>query len=94
MSRELVQDFLVTLTFGKKCNIFYPYFYIFVFKMKGGINIFSTVKTIGLNGIDGYIINVESTLLPGLSGIDIVGLPDLSVKEAKERVISAMLLKI
>ena len=29
-------------------------------------------------------------MLPGLSGIDIVGLPDLSVKEAKERVSSAI----
>ena len=51
---------------------------------------FSSVKTIGLNGIDGYLINVEATLLPGLSGIDIVGLPDTSVKEAKERVTSAI----
>ncbi len=51
---------------------------------------FSSVKTIGLNGIDGYPINVESTLLPGLSGIDIVGLPDISVKESKERVTSAI----
>ena len=51
---------------------------------------FSSVKTIGLNGIDGYLINVESTLLPGLSGVDIVGLPDTSVKESKERVTSAI----
>ncbi len=58
--------------------------------MKEEIKIFSTVKTIGLNGIDGYLINVESTLLPGLSGTDIVGLPDMSVKEAKERVNSAI----
>jgi len=74
------------LTFGKKCNILDNNYHI----LEGGIRIFSTVKTIGLNGIDGYIINVESTLLPGLSGIDIVGLPDLSVKEAKERVSSAI----
>ena len=45
---------------------------------------FSSIKTIGLNGIDGYPVNVEATLLPGLSGIDIVGLPDASVKESKE----------
>jgi len=51
---------------------------------------FSSIKTIGLNGIDGYLVNVESTLLPGLSGIDIVGLPDISVKESKERVTSAI----
>ena len=60
------------------------------FLKKEECKIFSTVKTIGLNGIDGYLINVESTLLPGLSGVDIVGLPDASVKEAKERVTSAI----
>lgn len=51
---------------------------------------FSSVKTIGVTGIDGYIINVEATLLPGLSGTDIVGLPDTSVKESRERVTSAI----
>ena len=51
---------------------------------------FSKVKTIGLNGLDGYIINVEATLLSGLSGIEIVGLPDISIRESKERVTSAI----
>lgn len=51
---------------------------------------FSKVKTIGLNGLDGYIINVEATILSGLSGIEIVGLPDISIREAKERVTSAI----
>jgi len=51
---------------------------------------FSTIKTIGVTGIDGYPINVEATLLPGLSGIDVVGLPDASVKESRERVTSAI----
>lgn len=51
---------------------------------------FSRIKTIGLNGLDGYIINVEATLLSGLSGIEIVGLPDISIRESKERVTSAI----
>lgn len=51
---------------------------------------FAKVQTIGLNGLDGYIINVEATLLSGLSGIEIVGLPDISIREAKERVTSAI----
>src|SRR5574344_1288384 len=51
---------------------------------------FSSIKSIGLSGIDGYIVNVESTILSGLSGCEIVGLPDISVKESKERVISAI----
>lgn len=50
----------------------------------------SSVKSIGLNGLDGYIVNVESTLMSGLSGCEIVGLPDASVREAKERVLSAI----
>lgn len=51
---------------------------------------FSSIKTIGVTGIDGHIINVEATLLPGLSGTDIVGLPDTSVRESRERVTSAI----
>ena len=51
---------------------------------------FAKVRTIGLNGLDGYIINVEATLLSGLSGIEIVGLPDASIRESKERVTSAI----
>lgn len=50
----------------------------------------SSIKTIGLDGLNGYIINVEATLLSGLSGIEIVGLPDISIRESKERVTSAI----
>ena len=37
-------------------------------------------------GIDGQLIHVEVDIRRGLPGIDIVGLPDNAVKEAKERV--------
>ena len=37
-------------------------------------------------GIEGQIISVEIDIRRGLPGIDIVGLPDSAVKEAKERV--------
>ncbi len=43
-----------------------------------------------LNGISGYLIYVEVDLGNGLPAFDIVGLPDSSVKEAKERVRTAI----
>ena len=49
-------------------------------------------KTYGvcINGIDGYVVTVEVDISPGLPSFDIVGLPATSVKEAKERVRSAI----
>lgn len=44
----------------------------------------------GLNGLDGYIVEVEVDISQGLPGFDIVGLPDNAVKEAKERVTTAI----
>ncbi|MBQ9097503.1 MAG: ATP-binding protein [Clostridia bacterium] len=50
----------------------------------------STVKSLGIWGIDGYIIDVECSVMPGMPSFDIVGLPDTAVKESKERVVSAI----
>ncbi|MBO5667202.1 MAG: YifB family Mg chelatase-like AAA ATPase [Firmicutes bacterium] len=52
---------------------------------------YSEVKTAALSGIDGELVTVETDLLPGLPGLVLVGLPDQSVKESRERVKSAML---
>ena len=41
-------------------------------------------------GVDGVIIDVEVDSANGLPAFDIVGLPDTSVKEAKERVRTAI----
>ena len=41
-------------------------------------------------GVDGVIIDVEVDSANGLPGFEIVGLPDASVKEAKERVRTAI----
>ena len=51
-------------------------------------NLFSFAKTYGATtfGIDGRIIDVEVDVSPGLPGFELVGLPDTSVKESKERV--------
>ena len=51
---------------------------------------FATVKSIGLFGMDSYMIEVEADVSRGLPGFDIVGLPDVAVKEARDRVRSAM----
>ncbi|NSW93022.1 MAG: YifB family Mg chelatase-like AAA ATPase [Firmicutes bacterium] len=50
----------------------------------------SKVKSCGLLGIDGYIINVETDVSNGMPSFDIVGLGDTAVKEAKERVRAAI----
>ncbi len=50
----------------------------------------SKVISYGLCGIDGFEVFVEVDLHNGLPGIDMVGLGDTSVKEAKERVKSAI----
>ena len=49
----------------------------------------STVYSAGLFGIDGYIVTVECNAQSRLPAFELVGLPDLAVKEAKERVRTA-----
>ena len=43
-----------------------------------------------VNGIDGYLVEVEIDLSQGLPTFNIVGLPDTAVREAKERVKAAI----
>ncbi len=50
----------------------------------------SIVKSMSLLGLDGCLISVQVDVSGGLPGWDIVGLPDASVKEAKERVRTAI----
>ncbi|TCT16367.1 Mg chelatase-like protein [Natranaerovirga pectinivora] len=51
---------------------------------------FSKVLSGALFGINGFIVNVEVDTSDGLPGFDLVGLPDSSVKESKERVRTAI----
>lgn len=51
---------------------------------------FSQMKSLGLYGLDSYIVNVEADLSQGLPSFDIVGLPDAAVKESRERVRSSL----
>ena len=48
------------------------------------------VTSLGLNGVTGYPVAAECALSGGLPAFDVVGLPDASVKEARERVRSAV----
>lgn len=50
----------------------------------------SIVKSMALHGLDGYLVDVEVDVSPGLPSWEVVGLPDVSVKEAKERVKTAI----
>ena len=50
----------------------------------------SKIKSISLNGLEGYIINVQVDVSAGMPSWDIVGLPDTSIKESKERVRTAI----
>lgn len=49
----------------------------------------SSVYCAGIFGIDGYIVTVEADGQPRLPNFELVGLPDMAVKEAKERVRTA-----
>jgi predicted ATPase with chaperone activity len=49
----------------------------------------STVYSAGLFGIDGFPVTVEVDARPNLPSFELVGLPDMAVKEAKERVRTA-----
>lgn len=51
---------------------------------------FSRLKSVGLFGIDSYMIEVEADVSTGLPGFDIVGLPDAAVKESRDRVRAAL----
>ncbi len=48
------------------------------------------LHSLGLHGITGYLVTAECDLSSGLPNFDIVGLPDPAVKEARERVRSAI----
>ncbi len=48
------------------------------------------VRSCAIVGLDGAIVEVEVDISPGLPSFTIVGLPDVAVQEAKERVRAAI----
>lgn len=51
---------------------------------------FSRVKSVGIFGIDSYMIEIEADVSGGLPCFDVVGLPDTVVKESRDRVRAAI----
>lgn len=51
---------------------------------------FAKVSSVGLFGMNSYIVQVEADVSRGLPAFDVVGLPDNAVKEARDRVRSAI----
>lgn len=51
---------------------------------------FKNINSIGLYGLDGYLIGCEIDTSSGMPSFDIVGLPDAAVRESRERVRSSM----
>lgn len=50
----------------------------------------SITKSMALQGLDGILVKIEVDISSGLPAWDIIGLPDVSVKESKERVRTAI----
>lgn len=50
----------------------------------------SIVKSMSLIGLDGYLISVQVDVSAGMPSWEIVGLPDTSIRESKERVKTAI----
>lgn len=48
------------------------------------------INSMGLFGLDAYEVRVETDISRGIPAFDIVGLPDASIKEARDRVRSAI----
>lgn len=50
----------------------------------------SIIKSMALNGLEGYLIHIQVDVSNGLPYFEIVGLPDTSIRESKERVKTAI----
>lgn len=50
----------------------------------------SIVNSMALQGLNGYLVSIQVDISNGLPRFEIVGLPDTSIKEAKERVKTAI----
>ncbi len=48
------------------------------------------INTVGLIGIDGMVVRVQADVSNGMPSLDVIGLPDAAVKEAKERAKTAI----
>lgn len=51
---------------------------------------FSMVKSVGIFGLNSYMVEIEADVSGGLPAFDVVGLPDAAVKESRDRVRAAI----
>ena len=51
---------------------------------------FASMNSMGLLGVDGFMVQVEADLSQGLPGFDVVGLPGTAVRESRDRVRAAL----
>ncbi|MEO0224948.1 MAG: magnesium chelatase domain-containing protein, partial [candidate division WOR-3 bacterium] len=51
---------------------------------------YSKISSANVIGVDGFLVDVEVDLSNGLPSVILVGLAETSVKESRERVISAI----
>ena len=51
---------------------------------------FANIKSLGLMGLDSYMIDVELNITNGKYALEVVGLPDTAVNEARDRIIAAL----
>lgn len=51
---------------------------------------FTRIKSVGLLGLESYMIDVELNIANGKFALDIVGLPDTAVTEARDRIVAAI----
>lgn len=51
---------------------------------------FSMVKSVGIFGLNSYMLQIEADVSGGLPCFDVVGLPDTAVKESRDRVRAAI----
>ena len=51
---------------------------------------FAKIKSIGLLGLESYMVDVELNISGGKHVVEVVGLPDTAVSEARDRIIAAI----
>ncbi len=51
---------------------------------------FSMVKSVGIFGLNSYMLEIEADVSGGMPSFDVVGLPDTAVKESRDRVRAAI----
>lgn len=61
-----------------------------ILEVKGGVAVFSKVLSLGISGIDGYLVTVEVDTRRGMPAFELVGLPDAAVRESRDRVRAAI----